>query len=103
MIFKNAPGSSHYTSQSYNVETLDRTVGDRRHVVTVELAVMPVDMTAASACDLAFTEETEKQLSPEIKEAVENGVRSSYLQGIAIQSDDKCDSFECVIEELRWM
>lgn len=60
------------------VETLDRTVGDRRHIVTVELTVRPAD---SSSCDSAFTEELQTQLSAEIKEAVHNGVHSSYLQG----------------------
>lgn len=73
--------------QSYNVDTLDRTVGDRRHVVTVELAVRPVDIfSAGGSCELVFTEELEGQLSPETKEAVENGVCSSYLQGIREQN-----------------
>ncbi|XP_013855003.1 ribosome-releasing factor 2, mitochondrial [Austrofundulus limnaeus] len=59
-------------------ETLDRTVGERRHIVTVELTVRPTD---GSSCDSAFTEELQTQLSAEIKEAVQNGVHSSYLQG----------------------
>ncbi|XP_028274508.1 ribosome-releasing factor 2, mitochondrial [Parambassis ranga] len=63
-------------------DTLDRTVGERRHVVTVKLAVRPVDITSAGAsCEFAFTEELEGHLSPEIKEAVQNGMHSSYLQG----------------------
>lgn len=63
-------------------DTLDRTVGERRHVVTVELAVRPVDITSVGgSCELAFTEELEGQLSAEMKEAVENGVHSSFLQG----------------------
>lgn len=73
--------------QSDTVDTLDRTVGDRRHVVTVELAVRPVDIfSAGGSCELAFTEELEGQLSPETKEAVENGVCSSFLQGIIEQN-----------------
>ena len=65
-----------------NVDTLDRTVGERRHVVTVELAVGPVDTSSTTAsCDLAFTTEVEGQLSKELKDAVENGVHSSCLQG----------------------
>ncbi|KAJ8396534.1 hypothetical protein AAFF_G00016000 [Aldrovandia affinis] len=45
-------------------DTLDRTLGDRRHVVTVGLA-----------------ESVEEQLPPDVKVAVENGIQSSYLQG----------------------
>lgn len=59
-------------------DTLDRTIGDRRHVVTVELTVRPEDV---ASCDVSFTAELEGQLSPDMKEAVENGVQSSYLQG----------------------
>ncbi|XP_075939958.1 ribosome-releasing factor 2, mitochondrial [Anarhichas minor] len=63
-------------------DTLDRTVGERRHVVTVELAVAPLDISATGgSCELAFAEELGGQLSPQMKEAVENGVHSSYLQG----------------------
>ncbi|XP_070780213.1 ribosome-releasing factor 2, mitochondrial [Enoplosus armatus] len=63
-------------------DLLDRTVGERRHVATVELAVRPVDIfSAGGSCELAFTEELGGQLSQEMKEAVENGVHSSYLQG----------------------
>ncbi|KAM8744348.1 ribosome-releasing factor 2, mitochondrial [Acanthopagrus schlegelii] len=63
-------------------DTLDRTVGERRHVVTVALTVRPVDILSASAsCEVTLTEELETQLSPELKEALENGVHSSYLQG----------------------
>ncbi|XP_033979133.1 ribosome-releasing factor 2, mitochondrial [Trematomus bernacchii] len=61
-----------------STETLDRTIGERRHVVTVELAVTPLD---SSSCEFAFTEELGAKLSAEIKEAVENGVQSAYLQG----------------------
>lgn len=69
-------------SHSYIVDTLDRTVGDRRHVVTVELAVTPMDiMYAGGACEFAFTEEMEGLLLAEVKEAVENGVQGSSLQG----------------------
>lgn len=52
--------------------------------MTVELAVTPADVTSAGgAGESAFTEEMERLLSAEIKEAAENGVQSSYLQGIS--------------------
>lgn len=44
----------------------------------MELAVTPLD---SSSCEFAFTEELGTKLSAEIKEAVENGVQSAYLQG----------------------
>lgn len=68
-----------------NPDSLDRTVGERRHVVTVELSVRPEDPTSpGGSCELAFTEQLGLQLSQEIKNAVENGVHSSYLQGISV-------------------
>ncbi|CAJ1070349.1 ribosome-releasing factor 2%2C mitochondrial [Xyrichtys novacula] len=63
-------------------DMLDRTVGERRNVVTVELTVRPVDVSSVGGpCEMGFTEALGEQLSPEIKEAVENGVNGSYLQG----------------------
>ncbi|XP_037121053.1 ribosome-releasing factor 2, mitochondrial isoform X1 [Syngnathus acus] len=68
-------------------DTLDRTVGDRRHVVTVELAVRPgEDLGAAGSCQVAFLEEAAGTLSQDMREAVENGVQSSYLQGPLVGS-----------------
>ncbi|XP_035245644.1 ribosome-releasing factor 2, mitochondrial isoform X1 [Anguilla anguilla] len=61
-------------------DTLDRTLGDRRHVVTVGLSVRPWEETTSStSCDLTYKEKVE--LPPDVKMAVENGVQSSYLQG----------------------
>uniref|UniRef100_H3D7E2 GTP dependent ribosome recycling factor mitochondrial 2 n=1 Tax=Tetraodon nigroviridis TaxID=99883 RepID=H3D7E2_TETNG len=55
---------------------------EMRHIVTKELAVAPMDITSAGGvCEFAFTEEMEGLLLAEVKEAVENGVHSSYLQG----------------------
>ncbi|XP_068609247.1 ribosome-releasing factor 2, mitochondrial [Brachionichthys hirsutus] len=66
-------------------DTLDRTVGDRRHVATVELAVGPAEIfSAVASCKFTFTEELEGQLSAEMKQAVENGVGSASLQGPVI-------------------
>nr|XP_046230913.1 ribosome-releasing factor 2, mitochondrial [Scatophagus argus] len=63
-------------------DTLDRTVGASRHVVTVELAIRPRDVfSAGGLCDVDFSEKCKGHVSPEMKEAVENGVQSSYLQG----------------------
>lgn len=71
-----------FTFLFYDVDLLDRTLGEKRHVVTVELSVRPVDPSSLSgSCELAFTEELRAQLSQEMKDAVENGVHSSYLQG----------------------
>ncbi|KAI3361740.1 hypothetical protein L3Q82_002091 [Scortum barcoo] len=63
-------------------DTLDRTIGERRHVVTVELTIRPADISSVGgSCEFAFAKEFEGQLLPEMKEAVESGVHSSYLQG----------------------
>ncbi|XP_051907126.1 ribosome-releasing factor 2, mitochondrial isoform X2 [Hippocampus zosterae] len=66
-------------------DTLERTVGEKRHVVTVELAVRPAEERAAAAsagsCQVALAEEAAATLSEEMREAVENAVRGSYLQG----------------------
>uniref|UniRef100_A0A6Q2YGJ7 Ribosome-releasing factor 2, mitochondrial n=1 Tax=Esox lucius TaxID=8010 RepID=A0A6Q2YGJ7_ESOLU len=64
-------------------ETLDRTVGERRHVVTVTVAVYPImDLSSPPAsCEVTYKDDLREQLSQEIREAVENGVNSSYLQG----------------------
>ncbi|KAM3599880.1 uncharacterized protein V6R79_013261 [Siganus canaliculatus] len=63
-------------------DTLDRTVGERRHVVSAELTVSSADIFASGgSCELAFAEELKGQLSAEMQEAVENGANSAYLQG----------------------
>ncbi|XP_014829680.1 PREDICTED: ribosome-releasing factor 2, mitochondrial isoform X2 [Poecilia mexicana] len=64
--------------EASTADTLDRTIGDRRHAASVDLTVRPVDF---ASCEVAFTEELQVQIQPETKEAVENGVQSSYLQG----------------------
>ncbi|KAM6902365.1 ribosome-releasing factor 2, mitochondrial [Xenentodon cancila] len=65
-------------SEASEADTLDRTVGQRRHVVTVQLAVRPVDV---ASCEVTFAENLAMQLLQETKEAVENGVNCSFLQG----------------------
>ncbi|XP_029624719.1 ribosome-releasing factor 2, mitochondrial [Salmo trutta] len=65
-------------------DMLDRTVGERRHMVTVSVAVCPImddDSSSLTSCEITYDEEVEEQLSPDVRDAVENGVNSSYLQG----------------------
>lgn len=62
------------------LDTLDRTIGGRRHVVSVSLTVRPTNDTDGGT-DILTIEELQNQLSTDLKEAVENGVRSSYMQG----------------------
>lgn len=55
-------------------------------MVTVELTVIPTDIASAGgSCESALAEEMEGLLVAEVKEAVENGVQSSYLQGTVQQ------------------
>lgn len=66
----------------YVSDTLDRTLGEKRHVVTVELTVSPWEASAPgmSSCHMTYEEEI-GQISADIKEAVESGIQSAYLQG----------------------
>ncbi|KAK3526908.1 hypothetical protein QTP86_004704 [Hemibagrus guttatus] len=63
--------------------TLDRTLGEKRHVVTVELTVSPWEAPApgTSSCHMTYDEEAEAHISADIKAAVDSGVQSAYLQG----------------------
>ncbi|XP_051552500.1 ribosome-releasing factor 2, mitochondrial isoform X2 [Myxocyprinus asiaticus] len=61
-------------------DTLDRTLGDKRHVVNVELTVHAWTESVTS-CDITFEKEVQAQLPADVREAVENGVQSAYLQG----------------------
>lgn len=66
--------------QATTTDTLDRTIGDRRHVVTVELTVAPL-ADISGTCETTFHKELAEKLPPDLNSAVENGVQSSYLQG----------------------
>lgn len=64
-------------------DTLDRTLGEKRHVATVELTVSPWEASTpgTSSCHMTYDEEVEAQISADIKAAVDSGVQSAYLQG----------------------
>ncbi|KAG5834309.1 hypothetical protein ANANG_G00260180 [Anguilla anguilla] len=65
-------------------DTLDRTLGDRRHVVTVGLSVRPWEETTSStSCDLTYKEKVE--LPPDVKMAVENGGVCTTVESVRIQ------------------
>lgn len=51
---------------------------------------------------MAFTEELERQLSAEAREAVENGARSSYLQGIIRDKEKDCTEL-CTSEYIHFL
>ncbi|XP_060057035.1 ribosome-releasing factor 2, mitochondrial isoform X2 [Erinaceus europaeus] len=61
-------------------DTLDKTVGDRRHLVTVELEAQPVG-TSSAAPVARFSESVSKDLLRASQEAIENGLHSACLQG----------------------
>lgn len=67
----------------YVSDTLDRTLGEKRHVVMVELTVSPWEASApgTSSCHMTYDEEVEAHISADLKEAVDSGVQSAYLQG----------------------
>uniref|UniRef100_A0AAR2JTK6 Elongation factor G2 n=1 Tax=Pygocentrus nattereri TaxID=42514 RepID=A0AAR2JTK6_PYGNA len=63
-------------------ETLDRTLGEKRHIVNAELTVSPWSESATgTSYYIAYEEEVEAQISAEVREAVDSGVQSGYLQG----------------------
>ncbi|XP_056314035.1 ribosome-releasing factor 2, mitochondrial [Danio aesculapii] len=62
-------------------DLLDRTLGEKRHVVSVELTVHPLKENSSASCDITFEEDVKALLPVDVREAVENGVESAYLQG----------------------
>ncbi|XP_033861987.3 ribosome-releasing factor 2, mitochondrial isoform X1 [Acipenser ruthenus] len=69
-------------NSSTAADTLDRTIGDKRHLVSVELAVSPCEGEEGSALlPVISYSDTAEQLAQDVKDAVENGIHSSYLQG----------------------
>ncbi|RXM97615.1 Ribosome-releasing factor 2, mitochondrial, partial [Acipenser ruthenus] len=69
-------------NSSTAADTLDRTIGDKRHLVSVELAVSPCEGEEGSASlPVISYSDTAEQLAQDVKDAVENGIHSSYLQG----------------------
>lgn len=62
-------------------DLLDRILGEKRHVVSVELTVHPLKENSSASCDITFEEDVKAMLPADVREAVENGVQSAYLQG----------------------
>uniref|UniRef100_A0A8D0L108 GTP dependent ribosome recycling factor mitochondrial 2 n=1 Tax=Sphenodon punctatus TaxID=8508 RepID=A0A8D0L108_SPHPU len=63
-------------------DTLDRVIGDKRHLVTVELGVRPwEEERSTTAPVIEYSENFTEPLQADLREAVEHGVRSSCLQG----------------------
>nr|KAF6489506.1 GTP dependent ribosome recycling factor mitochondrial 2 [Molossus molossus] len=61
-------------------DTLDRTLGDRRHLVTVELEAKPVE-TSSVVPVIEYAESVSEDILKGSQEAVENGIHSACLQG----------------------
>lgn len=61
-------------------DTLDRTLGDKRHLVTVELEAKPVE-TSSLLPVIEYAASVAGDLSQASREAFENGVHSACLQG----------------------
>lgn len=62
------------------IDTLDRTVGDKRHLVTVELEVKPIE-TSSVVPVIKYAASVSEDLPKVSQEAVENGIHSACLQG----------------------
>ncbi|XP_055277823.1 ribosome-releasing factor 2, mitochondrial isoform X1 [Moschus berezovskii] len=61
-------------------DTLDRTLGDKRHLVTVELEAKPME-TSSLLPVIEYAASIAEDLSQASREAFENGVNSACLQG----------------------
>ncbi|XP_044513629.1 ribosome-releasing factor 2, mitochondrial isoform X1 [Gracilinanus agilis] len=63
-------------------DTLDRMLGEKRHLVTVEMEVRPfVKEKSQGTPIIEYAENIKEELLQEFQEAIENGIRSAYLQG----------------------
>lgn len=60
--------------------------------MTIELTVRPWE---AAACHVTYEEEVEGQISADIKEAVDTGVQSAYLQGIYLHKSACLQASSC--------
>ncbi|XP_006275402.1 ribosome-releasing factor 2, mitochondrial isoform X1 [Alligator mississippiensis] len=62
-------------------DTLDRTIGGKRHLVTVQLGVSPWTGERTILPVIQYAENFTEPLHPELQEAIENGISSTSLQG----------------------
>jgi elongation factor G len=61
-------------------DTLDRTLGDKRHLVSVELEVRPTEAPSVVPV-IEYAPGVSEDLLKVSQEAVENGIHSACLQG----------------------
>ncbi|XP_021795151.1 ribosome-releasing factor 2, mitochondrial isoform X3 [Papio anubis] len=61
-------------------DTLDRTLGDKRHLVTVEVEARPIETSSVTPV-IEYAESISEGLLKVSKEAIESGIHSACLQG----------------------
>uniref|UniRef100_A0A2I3GCP8 Ribosome-releasing factor 2, mitochondrial n=1 Tax=Nomascus leucogenys TaxID=61853 RepID=A0A2I3GCP8_NOMLE len=61
-------------------DTLDRTLGDKRHLVTVEVEARPIETSSVMPV-IEYAESINESLLKVSQEAIENGIHSACLQG----------------------
>lgn len=61
-------------------DTMDRTLGDKRHLVTVELEAKPTE-TSSAVPVIEYAESISEDILKDSQEAIENGIHSACLQG----------------------
>eukprot|EP00069_Balaena_mysticetus_P018646 bmy_11585T0 len=71
-----------------SVRATDRTLGDRRHLVTVELEAKSLE-TSSLLPVIEYAASVAEDLSQASREAIENGLHSACLQGKALKKADK--------------
>ncbi|KAM5257408.1 ribosome-releasing factor 2, mitochondrial isoform 3-T8 [Hipposideros larvatus] len=61
-------------------DTLDRTLGDKRHLVTVELEAKPIETSSVTPV-IEYADSVSEDILKASQEAIENGIHSACLQG----------------------
>nr|KAF6440601.1 GTP dependent ribosome recycling factor mitochondrial 2 [Rousettus aegyptiacus] len=61
-------------------DTLDRTLGDKRHLVTIELEAKPIETSSVTPV-IEYAEGVSEDILKASQEAIENGIHSACLQG----------------------
>ncbi|XP_051848117.1 ribosome-releasing factor 2, mitochondrial [Antechinus flavipes] len=69
-------------NSAHATDTLDRTLGEKRHLVTVDVEVRPCAREKSEVVPvIEYAENIREELLQEFQEAIENGIRNAYLQG----------------------
>ncbi|XP_074184923.1 ribosome-releasing factor 2, mitochondrial isoform X2 [Rhinolophus sinicus] len=61
-------------------DTLDRTLGDKRHLVTVEVEAKPIEASSGAPV-IEYADSVSEDIWKASQEAIENGIHSACLQG----------------------